>query len=99
MDTTGTTNTPTDTTTSNKNVYKLDIERIKRDACEIVELLTRPEPSHNGIMEKYAEFIEVYPIIFRNIINKTMSIEEIHVLLDTFNTAQMHFINNTNTQK
>jgi hypothetical protein len=88
-------NTPEATDTTDTNIYKLDIDRIKREACEIAELISQPDNDYDKIKEKYVAFVKVYPIIFRNIINKTMSIEEIHVLLDTFNTAQMHFINNT----
>jgi hypothetical protein len=89
----------TPTETNNKNIYKLDIDRLKSEACEIADLMTQPDNNADTIKKKYKEFAEIYPIIFRNIINKTMSIEEIHVLLDTFNTAQMHFINNTKPQK
>lgn len=96
MDTTTRTST---TDTVDTNIYKLDIDRIKREASEIVELIAQPDNDYNKIKEKYSSFVKVYPIIFRNIINKTMSIEEIHVLLDTFNTAQMHFINNTKHAK
>ena len=79
--------------TSN-NVYKLDIDRIKREVCEIIELTIQPDYNSDEIKEKYCEFVQTYPIIYKNIINKSMSLEEINILLDTFNTAQLHFINN-----
>jgi hypothetical protein len=77
------------------NVYKLDIDRIKREVCEIIELIAQPDYNCDQIKEKYSEFVETYPIIYKNIVNKSMTLEEINILLDTFNTAQMHFINNT----
>ena len=82
-------------TNTNSNVYKLDIDRIKREVGEIIELTSQSNYNCDEIKKKYSEFIETYPTIYKNIIEKTMSNEEINVLLDTFNTAQMHFINNT----
>jgi DNA polymerase III delta prime subunit len=78
----------------NKNIYKLDIDRIKREVCEIIELHAQPDSNLDCIKEKYCEFIETYPLIYKNIVNKTMTADEINILLDTFNTAQTHFINN-----
>ncbi len=80
---------------TSKNVYKLDIDRIKREVSELIELTTQPDYNCDEMNKKYSEFVETYPLIYKNIINKTMSLEEINILLDTFNTAQMHFINNT----
>jgi hypothetical protein len=84
-----------DTNDTSKNVYKLDIDRIKREISEIIELISQPDYNGYEIKEKYREFVETYPLIYKNIINKTMTLEEINILLDTFNKAQMHFINNT----
>ncbi len=83
------------TTDTSKNIYKLDIDRIKREVGEIIELTAQPDYNCDEIKGKYCEFVQTYPIIYKNIINKSMTLEEINVLLDTFNTAQMHFINNT----
>lgn len=85
--------------TEDTNIYKLDIDRIKREASEIANLINIPDNNHNTLSVKYSEFVTAYPLIFKNLINKTMSLEEIHILLDTFNTAQMHFINNAKNVK
>jgi hypothetical protein len=70
-------------------IYKVDVEKIKKDAKEISE----SSDSKHNLIKKYDQFFELYPTLFDNIFDKKMSYEEVAVLLDTFNIAQKHYIN------
>jgi hypothetical protein len=78
------------------NLKQININKIKKEAKEIFDLVEKGKI--NGIHNKYSNFSLAYPLLFTNIIEKKMSIEEVNILLDTFNIAQNHFIDNYNKE-
>jgi hypothetical protein len=80
----------------NENLKIINISKIKKEAREIFDLVEKGKKK--GLHEKYSEFSLAYPVLFTNIIEKKMSIEEVDILLDTFNIAQNHFIDNFNKE-
>jgi len=75
-------------------IYRVDIDKIKAEAREINECVQSGLTA--GLEKKHKKFIESFPIIYDNIINNKMSIEEIDVLLNTFSIAQEQYIKNVN---
>ena len=76
-------------------MYRLDVEKVKADAREIVMWVE--SGITKGLEVKYRKFYDHFPIFFKNLLEKKMSIEEAEVLLDTFNRAQETFLNNAST--
>lgn len=79
---------------SSNGLKQINIAKIKEEAKEIsiwIESGVR-----NGLSEKYSNFSRAYPVLFKNLVENKMSYEEIEVLLDTFDRAQNHFIDNFN---
>lgn len=77
---------------TDNELYRLDVEKVKADAKEIV--LWIDSGITKGLEIKYKKFHDNFPIFFKNLVEKKMSIEEAEVLLDTFNRAQETFLNN-----
>lgn len=82
----------TDKKGENNELMRLDIEKVKKEAKEI-DLWVKTGVT-TGLAQKYKMFHDNFPILFKNIIEKKLSIEEVVVLLDTFDRAQDHFIQN-----
>ena len=74
-------------------LMRIDVDTIKREAREISTYVEKGKIG--GLTKKYQKFHDNFPILFKNIVEKTMSIEEVEVLLDTFNRAQEHLIQNS----
>ena len=74
------------------NLIRINIQQIKDEAKSISEAVENG--NIDGLEEKYHSFLLAYPILFKNLIDKKMSFEEVDVLLDAFNRAQNHFIDN-----
>lgn len=79
-------------------MYQIDIEKILNDVKEII-VWNDAGQSVTQIKEKYSEFVSVYPVIFKNIIEKKMAYEEVEVALKAFERAQSSLFNNINTQQ
>jgi len=79
-----------------ENLKQINICKIKKEAKEIYDLVKKGKVK--DLHTKYSNFSLAYPFLFTNIIEKKMSIEEVNVLLDTFNIAQNHFIDNFNKE-
>jgi hypothetical protein len=77
---------------SKNEVMRINIPLITTEAKKIAEQVEKGNIL--GLHETYSSFYKAYPILFKNLVEKTMTIEEVIVLLDTFNRAQNHFINN-----
>ena len=73
-------------------LMRLDVEKVKKDAKEI-ELWVKSGITQ-GLDKKYKMFYSNFPILFKNIVEGKISIEEVDVLLETFDRAQDHFIQN-----
>jgi hypothetical protein len=74
------------------NLIRIDIPKIRKEA----KLISKKVEKGNldGLEDKYNCFYRTYPILFKNLIEKKMSFEEVDVLLDAFDRAQNHFIDN-----
>jgi hypothetical protein len=79
---------------STEGLIRINIAKIKQEAKEISKQVEK------GIItvlnEKYSNFSSTYPVLFKNMIEKKMTFEEVDILLDTFDRAQNHFIDNFN---
>jgi hypothetical protein len=77
---------------SENNLIRIDIPKIRHEAKLISKQVEKGNIS--GLEDKYSCFYLAYPILFKNLIEKKMSFEEVDVLLDAFDRAQNHFIDN-----
>jgi len=77
---------------NNNGLMRLDVEKVKKEAKEI-DLWVKAGVT-SGLAQKYSMFYTNFPILFKNIIENKISIEEVDVLLETFERAQEHFIQN-----
>ena len=74
------------------NLIRINTQKIKDEAKSISEAVENG--TIDGLEEKYNSFLLAYPVLFKNLIEKKMSFEEVDVLLDAFDRAQNHFIDN-----
>ena len=77
---------------SKSDLLRIDVPKIKQEAKKIAEQIEKGNAL--GLHDKYDSFYKAYPVLFKNLIEKKMTIEEVIVLLDTFDRAQNHFIDN-----
>ena len=77
---------------SKNNLIRIDIPKIRKEAKSISKSVEKGDL--NGLEDKYNCFFLAYPILFKNLVEKKMSFEEVDVLLDAFDRAQNHFIDN-----
>jgi hypothetical protein len=79
-----------------ENLKVINISKIKKEAKELADLVEQGKTKDLHL--KFSNFSLAYPLLFTNIIEKKMSSEEVDILLDTFNRAQNHFIDNFNKE-
>ena len=79
-------------TDTDNTLIRIDITKIRDEAKLISKAVEKG--NINGLEDKYNCFYLAYPILFKNLIEKKMSFEEVDVLLDAFDRAQNHFIDN-----
>lgn len=79
---------------SSDGLIRINIAKIKQEAKEISKQVEKGIIT--GLKEKYSDFSSTYPVLFKNMIEKKMTFEEVDILLDTFDRAQNHFIDNFN---
>jgi hypothetical protein len=79
---------------STEGLIRINIAKIKQEAKEISKQVEKGIIT--GLNEKYSNFSSTYPVLFKNMIEKKMTFEEVDILLDTFDRAQNHFIDNFN---
>jgi hypothetical protein len=79
---------------STERLKHINIVKIKQEAKEISKQVEKGKIT--GLNEKYSNFSNAYPVLFKNMIEKKMTFEEVDILLDTFDRAQNHFIDNFN---
>jgi hypothetical protein len=77
---------------SKNELMRVNVSIIKSEAKKIAEHVEKGNTLN--LHETYSSFYKAYPILFKNLLEKTMTIEEVIVLLDTFDRAQNHFIDN-----
>jgi hypothetical protein len=77
---------------TDNNLIRINITKIREEA----KLISKAVEKGNliGLEQKFNCFYLAYPILFKNLIEKKMSFEEVDVLLDAFDRAQNHFIDN-----
>ena len=80
--------------TEKDNLITINVNKIKNEAKELFDLVDKGQKE--GLQTKFNNFSLAYPVLFTNIVEKKMTIDEVNVLLDTFNIAQNHFIDNFN---
>ena len=79
---------------SSDGLIRINIAKIKQEAKEISKQVEKGKIT--GLKEKYTDFSSTYPVLFKNMIEKKMTFEEVDILLDTFDRVQNHFIDNFN---
>ena len=67
--------------------FRVDVGRIKREVGELSVLVEAGIPTRD-LERKYASLRKAYPVLFKNIVNRTMSLEEMNLLLNAFADAQ-----------
>jgi len=90
----------TDNKTDNKNedksvdekeLKRINITKIRNEANEIGKLIDKDNFDINKLKNQYNSFFNAYPILFNNLVNKKMTLEELNILLNTLDNAQEHF--------
>jgi hypothetical protein len=79
---------------SSDGLIRINIAKIRQEAKEISKQVEKGKIT--GLNEKYSNFSSAYPLLFTNMIEKKMTFEQVDILLDTFDRAQNHFIDNFN---
>lgn len=71
----------------NHNDLRVDVERIKREVSELSVLVGAGIPARE-LERKYVSLNKAYPVLFKNIVSRKMSLEEVNLLLNAFSDAQ-----------
>ncbi len=75
----------------NSELKSININKIRKEAHDICKLIDKKNIDINKIKNEFNTFYLAYPILFNNLVEKKMSIEEFDILLNTLETAQDHF--------
>ena len=70
---------------------RINIEKIRNEAKEISKIIDENYFDVNKLKNDYNSFYMAYPILFDNLANKKMTLEELNILLNTLANAQEHF--------
>jgi hypothetical protein len=79
-------------TDTDNTLIRINVTKIREEAKLISKAVEKGNLT--GLEDKYNCFYLAYPILFKNLIEKKMCFEEVDVLLDAFDRAQNHFIDN-----
>lgn len=77
---------------NNNEIKRINIDKIRKEAKDICKLVDNKNFDINKIKKEFNTFFLAYPILFNNLVEKKMSIEEFDILLNTLENAQEHFI-------
>ena len=75
----------------NTELKRINITKIRNEANEIGNLIDKPNYNVDELRNKFNSFYNAYPILFNNLVNKKMSLEELNILLNTLDNVQDHF--------
>jgi hypothetical protein len=75
----------------NNTIKKINISKIRNEANEIGKLIDKNNCDINNLKNEYNSFYMAYPILFDNLINKKLTLEELNIILNTLENAQEHF--------
>jgi len=78
-------------TDNNTELKRINITKIRNEANEIGNLIDKPNYNIDELKNKFNSFYNAYPILFNNLVDKKMSLEELNILLNTLDNAQDHF--------
>ena len=85
-------NKPVTNSSDDKSEHKrINISKIRNEANEIGKIIDKDNFDVNKLKIQYNSFFKAYPILFDNLVNKKMTLEELNVLLNTLDNAQEHF--------
>ena len=76
---------------NNLELKSININKIRKEAHDICKMINKKNIYVNKIKNEFNTFYLAYPILFNNLVDKKMSIEEFDILLNTLETAQDHF--------
>jgi hypothetical protein len=74
----------------NSELKKINISKIRNEANEIGKIIEK-NYDINKLKNEYNSFYMAYPILFDNLVNKKLTLEELNVILNTLDNAQEHF--------
>jgi hypothetical protein len=72
---------------STEEDLRVDVDRIKREVSELSVLVEAGIPVRE-LERKYVSLNRAYPVLFKNIVSRKMSLEEVNLLLNAFADAQ-----------
>ena len=75
----------------NTELKRINITKIRNEANEIGNLIDKPNYNVDELRNKFNSFYNAYPILFNNLVNKKMSLEELNILLNNLDNVQDHF--------
>jgi hypothetical protein len=80
----------------NNELKRINITKIKNEAKLIAKKIEKPNFNLESLKIEYNSFYNAYPILFNNLVNKKMTLEELDILLNTLDNAQEHFFKSIN---
>ena len=84
-------NNVTNNSDNNTEYKRININKIRNEADEISKLIDKNNYDINKLKTQYNSFFLAYPILFNNLVDKKLSLEELNILLTTLDNAQEHF--------
>ncbi len=84
-------NNVTNNSDNNTEYKRININKIRNEADEISKLIDKKNYDINKLKTQYNSFFLAYPILFNNLVDKKLSLEELNILLTTLENAQEHF--------
>lgn len=76
---------------NNSEYKRININKIRNEAIQISKLIDTNNFDINKLKIEFKSFFLAYPILFNNLVDKKLSLEEFNILLDTLENAQEHF--------